>query len=294
MTYDLINRRSNTTNHHTSVASSLDTIELYLSLGAPPSKLNLGFAYYAKYFTVADPSSCPIALNCPLLPAEDPTTGKDLLNSGAWTFEKAHMQPADAASLAFSWDGTCGPDKGTRCVTGCCSQYGNCGTSLEHCRGACWHAFGTGCADVDVAASWQDALQHGVVDEEAGGQYHLDRERGLFWTWDTEELISSKFEKIVRKYKLGGVMAWSLGEDSADWGRVRRMARELQRSNEVHGESESESESKYEHPATLSIHDEAMSSPQTVDKNSQAVGTTTPHTPSCQLRRVHRRRLSAM
>lgn len=225
MTYDLMNRRSNTTQHHTSVADSITSIENYLSLGAPRSKINLGFAYYAKYFTVASP--CSTALNCAIAPAEDALTGKDLLTSGAWTFEKAHIHPVDATSFPFSTDGTCGPDNGFRCATGCCSQYGSCGTSVEHCKGACWHAFGSGCVDVDVASSWQEAMRYGEVDEEAGGQYYLDEGRRIFWTWDTEELITRKFEEIVRKYRLGGVMAWSLGEDSADWKHVRRMALEM-------------------------------------------------------------------
>jgi chitinase len=33
----------------------------------------------------------------------------------------------------------------------------------------------------------------------------------------------------VRKYKLGGVMAWSLGEDSFDYSHVRKMASELRK-----------------------------------------------------------------
>jgi hypothetical protein len=137
------------------------------------------------------------------------------------------MSPIDVSALSVSYDGTCGPDKGTKCSSGCCSQYGNCGTSREHCSGACQHAFGTGCLDADVAGSWQKAADNGVTDEEAGGQYYFDAENKLFWTWDTLELISRKFEEIVRRYQLGGVMAWSLGEDSYDWSHVRRMAGEV-------------------------------------------------------------------
>ncbi|KAF2134995.1 carbohydrate-binding module family 18 protein [Dothidotthia symphoricarpi CBS 119687] len=230
MTYDLTNRRSPTTQHHTSLTSSTSTIKSYLTLGFPPTKLNLGFAFYAKYFTVANPPSCTTALNCPLAPAEDPQTGADLLTSGAWTFEKAHMsRPVATHLLPESTDGTCGPDAGTRCGAGCCSQYGSCGTSVQHCKGACWHAYGSGCVDVDVSASWGDAVVRGVTDEGAGAQYYFDRERGLFWTWDTVELVGRKFEEVVGRFGLGGVMAWSLGEDSADWGRVGRMAWELER-----------------------------------------------------------------
>jgi chitinase len=228
MSYDLMNRRDRFTKHHTSVVDSDATIRAYLDIGAPPKKMNLGFAYYAKYFTTqSDCGSNP--LNCPIVPAEDSVTGKDKLTSGAWTFEKSHMAPVDTSRLAVSYDGTCGADKGTKCATSCCSQYGNCGTSPEHCNGACQHAFGIGCTDPDVAGSWQKAAKDGVTDDKAGAQYYFDPENRLFWTWDTPALITRKFDQIVDKYGLGGVMAWSLGEDSFDWSHVRQMASELKK-----------------------------------------------------------------
>ncbi|KAI4945119.1 hypothetical protein J4E91_008096 [Alternaria rosae] len=126
MTYDLMNCRDTVTKHHSSVADAEATIKDYLAMGAPPSKLSLGFAYYAKYFTTQD--DCSVSpLNCPIALAED-AWGKDTLTSGAWTFE-------------------------------------------------------------------------------TGGQYFFDAQNRLFWTWDTPELITRKFDNIVRKYKLGGVMA---------------------------------------------------------------------------------------
>jgi hypothetical protein len=106
---------------------------------------------------------------------------------------------------------------------------GNCGTSPAHCSGACQHAFGTGCTDADVAGSWQSAAAHGVTDDKAGGQYYYDAQNRLFWTWDTPELMQRKFKDIVRRYKLGGVMAWSLGEDSIDWIHIRTMTDELKK-----------------------------------------------------------------
>jgi len=228
MAYDLANRRDNVTKHHSSVAGSEEAIRNYLAIDAPPEKINLGFAYYAKYFTTqGDCGSSP--LGCPIVPAEDPVTGQDLLTSGAWTFEPAHMKPIDSSALPISYDGTCGPDKGTKCASGCCSQYGNCGTSPQHCSGACWHAFGVGCTDADVAGSWQIATKNGMTDQTEGGQYFFDKTNKLFWTWDTPQLISRKFKNIVQKHKLGGVMAWSLGEDSYDWSHIRQMAAELKR-----------------------------------------------------------------
>lgn len=229
MAYDLMNRRDTKTAHHTSVQGALDVVENYLAIGAPPHKMNLGFAFYAKYFQVAGAESRTSAIGVPIVEAEDPVTGADTLTSGAWTFEPAHMDPANA-SITVSYDGTCGPDKGTKCASGCCSQYGNCGTSPAHCNGGCWHAFGTGCTDPDVAGSWQLAVAKGSADETAGGQYYLDSANKLFWTWDTPDFIAEKFEKIVRKYKLGGVMAWSLGEDSADWSHIKKISEELESS----------------------------------------------------------------
>lgn len=226
MSYDLMNRRDNTTAHHTSVAGATAAIDNYLAIGAPAAKINLGFAYYAKYFTTQGDCG-PQPLDCPIVSAEDPVTGTDALTSGAWTFEKAHMTPVDTSNLPVSYDGTCGPEKMTKCATGCCSQYGNCGTTKEHCSGGCQHAFGTGCTDADVFSSWQSAAKNGVTDEKAGAQYYFDPAERLFWTWDTPQLISRKFQDIVRGYGLGGVMAWSLGEDSADWSHIKQMAKEL-------------------------------------------------------------------
>jgi hypothetical protein len=226
MAYDLMNRRDTKTAHHTSVQGALDVVKNYLDIGAPASKMNLGFAFYAKYFQTTG-SSSGSALGAPIVQAEDPITGKDSLTSGAWTFEPAHMNPVDNSTLKPSYDGTCGPDKGTKCASACCSQYGNCGSSPEHCGGGCWHAFGTGCTDPDVAGSWQIAASEGVADEKLGGRYFFDAANKLFWTWDSPEFIAEKFEKIVRKYKLGGVMAWSLGEDSADWSHIGKISEEL-------------------------------------------------------------------
>ncbi|KAF2792970.1 carbohydrate-binding module family 18 protein [Melanomma pulvis-pyrius CBS 109.77] len=226
MSYDLMNRRDTKTAHHTSVVGATTALENYLDIGAPVDKINLGFAFYAKYFTTAgDCSASP--LGCSIVAAEDPITGKDTLTSGAWTYEPAHMVPVDTSQLKPSYDGTCGPEKMTKCTTGCCSQYGNCGTTKEHCSGACQHAFGTGCVDADVAGSWQIAMANSVTDEAQGGQYFYDKQNGLFWTWDTTALITRKFQQIVRSYGIGGVMAWSLGEDSFDWSHIHQIANEL-------------------------------------------------------------------
>ncbi|KAI1330105.1 family 18 glycoside hydrolase [Xylariaceae sp. FL0255] len=153
MTYDLMNRRDNFTNHHTSVNGSLNTTENYIALGMDPAKLNLGFAFYAKYFETA--GECKQPLGCPTVLLED-ANGQDTGKSGAITFKD--------------------------------------GFSVE----------------VD-----------GVADEDQGGQWYWDPSNSTFWTWDTPEFVAKKFDQIVKGQKLGGVAAWSLGEDDSSWTYVK-------------------------------------------------------------------------
>ena len=274
MAYDLMNRRDTKTAHHTSVQGALDVVQNYLDIEAPAEKMNLGFAFYAKYFQVAD-SGSGSALGIPIVQAEDPITGKDTLTSGAWTFEPAHMNPFDASTLPTSYDGTCGPDKGTKCASGCCSQYGNCGTSLEHCNGGCWHAFGTGCTDPDVAGSWQTAASAGIADNTLGGQSYLDAANKLFWTWDTPEFIAEKFEKIIRKHKLGGAMAWSLGEDSATWGHIKKISEELNKSdNGAYGSSDGAEDNNSPVEDTAPATEESVTTLLTVTTSTERVTST--------------------
>ncbi|KAI1800333.1 glycoside hydrolase family 18 protein [Daldinia bambusicola] len=86
MTYDLMNRRDNMTKHHTGVEASLDSVHAYLDRGATRDKINLGFAFYAKYFRtelapcLGDPIGCPTGL------MEDPETGDDLGRWGAFSW----------------------------------------------------------------------------------------------------------------------------------------------------------------------------------------------------------------
>jgi chitinase len=63
-------------------------------------------------------------------------------------------------------------------------------------------------------------MANGITDEDAGGEYYFDKENNVFWTWDTADLIARKFEEIVKARGLGGVMAWSAGEDGEDWSHV--------------------------------------------------------------------------
>lgn len=72
-----------------------------------------------------------------------------------------------------------------------------------------------------ITSSWSKAKANGLTDEDAGGQYYWDSDAQLFWTWDTPDLITQKFTDIIAATGLGGVMAWSLGEDSIDWSELK-------------------------------------------------------------------------
>jgi GH18 family chitinase len=88
MTYDLAGRRDNVTKHHTGIQNSLIAINAYLAAGATPQQLNLGFAFYVKWFLTNDRacSAASSALGCPTVLGEDPTTGADLGRVGMFSW----------------------------------------------------------------------------------------------------------------------------------------------------------------------------------------------------------------
>lgn len=230
MTYDLMNRRDTVTTHHTDINGSIGAIEAYLERGMTASKINLGIAFYAKFFALAANTTCVGPLGCPIAQAED-AQGQDTGKSGAMTFEASSFPVVvDPSSLTTSTDGSCGTGTTSLCTgeaTGgqCCSQYGFCGATSAHCGTGCQSAYGT-CTDAatkTTAESFEDALANGQLDEERGGQWWVDAEAGLFWTWDTPELVARKFDEIIVAKGLGGIMAWSLAEDSYDWSLLKAM-----------------------------------------------------------------------
>lgn len=90
MAYDLMNRRDTVTRHHSSVQGSREALQAYISRGASPEKLTLGLGFYVKWFKT-DPEDCAAAaetkkLGCKTLPLEDPETGADLGNAGAFSW----------------------------------------------------------------------------------------------------------------------------------------------------------------------------------------------------------------
>ncbi len=162
MTYDLMNRRDNATNHHTSVAGSLATVETYLARGLPAAQMNLGFAFYAKWFTTREGATCDAPTGCPTAVLEDPN-GADTGLSGAVTFEAENFA-AGGAFLA--------------------------------------------------------AMTSGRADPDQGGQWYWDAAAKVYWTWDTPEFIARKVADVVKAKGLGGVMGWSLAQDSHDWSHL--------------------------------------------------------------------------
>ncbi|KAI1378568.1 glycoside hydrolase family 18 protein [Hypoxylon crocopeplum] len=155
MTYDLMNRRDTTTTHHTSVKGSLATVDKYISLGMEASKMNLGFAFYAKFFKTQ--GQCAQPIGCATVLLED-ANGGDTGQSGAVTFLES---PAVLAS--------------------------------------------------------------GQADADEGGMWYWDASTSYFWTWDTPDFVAQKFDQIVKARGLGGVMAWSLGEDSSSWTYIQAL-----------------------------------------------------------------------
>ncbi|KND92299.1 Endochitinase B [Tolypocladium ophioglossoides CBS 100239] len=162
MTYDLMNRRDNVTNHHTSLSGSKTTVETYIQRGMSPGKMNLGFAFYAKFFQTAD--TCTSPTGCPTVLMESPD-GTDTGKSGATTFEVENFNTAEFVNV----------------------------------------------------------LKNGKADTTMGGQWYWDPSTKKFWTWDTPQFIAQKFAEIVNAKKLGGVMAWSLAQDSHDWSHFKAM-----------------------------------------------------------------------
>ena len=119
MTYDLMNRRDNVTKHHTGIERSLTAIEAYEERGIPPEKMNLGFAFYIKWYKTDPKGGCDInPVGCKTTLMEDPQTGADLGQAGAFSWHDpvpeelsasykramAHSQYDDEHGGRYYWD----------------------------------------------------------------------------------------------------------------------------------------------------------------------------------------------
>lgn len=96
------------------------------------------------------------------------------------------------------------------------------GTGDDFCMAGCLSDYGT-CKGISITDSWRRASTDGQTDDQQGGQYYWDEETNLFWSWDTPDLITRKFSDIVQAKNLGGVMAWSLGEDTYKFDHLEAM-----------------------------------------------------------------------
>lgn len=99
MTYDMMNRRDNVTKHHTGIELSLDAIDAYVENGVPPAKVNLGFAFYLKWFKTDPRGGCDKnPIGCKTVLMEDPVTGADLGQGGGFSWHDG-VPPGDVISF---------------------------------------------------------------------------------------------------------------------------------------------------------------------------------------------------
>ena len=99
MTYDLMNRRDNITKHHTGIELSLNAINAYEQRGVPAEKMNLGFAFYIKWYKTDPQGGCTEdPIGCRTVLMEDLITGADLGTAGAFSW---HDAVPDEVSASF-------------------------------------------------------------------------------------------------------------------------------------------------------------------------------------------------
>ncbi|KAK3320155.1 glycoside hydrolase superfamily [Cercophora scortea] len=108
MTYDMMNRRDTVTKHHTGVQLSLAAIDAYVARGAAPQALNLGFAFYTKYFKTEHEACAGLAspVGCPTLLLENPKTGADLGRGGGFSWHDSVPEDVAKSFVRALDDGT--------------------------------------------------------------------------------------------------------------------------------------------------------------------------------------------
>lgn len=90
MTYDMMNRRDHVTKHHTGIQLSLQAVNAYEERGIPTEKMNLGFAFYIKWYKTDPQGGCDRnPIGCKTVLMEDPATGVDLGQAGAFSWHDA-------------------------------------------------------------------------------------------------------------------------------------------------------------------------------------------------------------
>lgn len=104
MTYDMMNRRDTITKHHTGVQLSLEAVDAYISNGAAPQEVNLGFAFYTKYFETEHDAclKAPSPVGCPTLLLENSTTGADMGRAGGFSWhDQVPLEVANSFTRAL-------------------------------------------------------------------------------------------------------------------------------------------------------------------------------------------------
>lgn len=86
MTYDMMNRRDETVQHHSGLEGSQKALQRYIDRGAPAAMLNLGLGYYVKWFMTEQCDDGANPIGCRTQQLEDPETGQDLGRTGAFSW----------------------------------------------------------------------------------------------------------------------------------------------------------------------------------------------------------------
>ncbi|KUI61955.1 hypothetical protein VP1G_11392 [Cytospora mali] len=108
MSYDLMNRCSNVTNHHTSVSGCKQSVEAYINNSMRVARVNLGIPFYAEWSTLkanynrTGPSGCAVDIF-------ENADGSDHGASGAITLEGFTLATLPPISATISSNGSADP-----------------------------------------------------------------------------------------------------------------------------------------------------------------------------------------
>jgi len=79
---------------------SLDAIDAYIEIGVPPERMNLGFAFYVKWFKTSPGAGCDKnPIGCRTVLMEDPDTGADMGQAGAFSW---HDRVPEDLQISFA------------------------------------------------------------------------------------------------------------------------------------------------------------------------------------------------
>lgn len=121
MTYDLMNRRDTVTSHHSSVLNSLAAVDAYMAAGCDAHRINFGLAFYVRYYRTEHDDCAErlrqngSAIGCRTVLMEDPGTGADLGQAGAFSWHDSvpdHLEASFEKALA---QGTLDKESGGHC-----------------------------------------------------------------------------------------------------------------------------------------------------------------------------------